>query len=180
MDLHLLVHVLKDTLDDKSKMIILLQERNALKDQTIETKDQIIKTQNSKIEDLEKIIAVLKNKKNSNNSHIPPSKDENRPKKNQSLREKTDNKAGGQPGHEGTTLECSIEVDEVIKHSPAFCNCCGNDLSATAETFISSRQLIDIPPITLKRIEHQVFKKQCSCGHSMESTFPDYVANPVQ
>lgn len=173
MDLHLLVKVLKDALDAKSKMIILLQERDALK-------DQIIKAQNSKIEDLEKIIAVLKTKKDSNNSHIPPSKDENRPKRNQSLRKKTDNKAGGQPGHEGTTLECSIEVDEVIKHSPAFCNCCGNDLSNTTETFISSRQLVDIPPIMLKRIEHQIFKKQCSCGHLMESSFPGYVANPVQ
>src|SRR5665213_280998 len=187
MDLHLLVHVLKDTLDAKSKMIVLLQESNDLKDEIIETQnsqrkdfEKIIKTQNSPIKDLEQLVAVLKNKKNSNNSHIPPSKDENRPKKNQSLREKTDMKAGGQPGHEGATLECSIEVDEVIKHSPGFCNCCGNDLSNTTETFISSRQLIDIPPIMLKRIEHQIFKKQCSCGHIMESSFPAYVANPVQ
>lgn len=180
MDLHLLVNVLKDTLDAKSGMIILLQERNALLQEGNALKDQIIETQNSKIDDLEKMIAVLKNKKNSNNSHIPPSKDENRPKRNQSLREKTDNKAGGQPGHQGATLECSIEVDEVIKHSPAFCNCCGNDLSNTTETFISSRQLVDIPPIMLKRIEHQIFKKQCSCGHTMESSFPAYVVNPVQ
>src|SRR5574337_54486 len=165
MDLHLLVHVLKETLDAKSKMIILLQESNTLK-------DEIIETQNSQIKDLEQMVAILKNKKNSNNSHIPPSKDENRPKKNQSLREKTDNKAGGQPGHEGITLECSTEVDEVVMHSPVFCNCCGNDLSDTPETFISSRQLVDIPPIVLKRIEHQIFKKQCSCGHIMESNFP--------
>ena len=173
MDLHLLVTVLKDTLDAKSEMIILLKESNALKDQIIEAKS-------SQIKDLEKIIEVLKNKKNSSNSHIPPSKDENRPKKNQSLREKTDNKAGGQPGHEGTTLECSTVIDEVIKHSPGFCNCCGKDLSTTQEDFISSRQLIDIPPIMLRRIEHQVFKKQCTCGHTMESRFPAHVASPVQ
>jgi len=187
MDLHLLVHILKDTLDAKSKMIILLQESNTLKDQIIETQisqrkdfEKIIETQNSQIKDLEQLVTALKIRKDSNNSHIPPSKDENRPKKNQSLREKTDNKAGGQPGHEGTTLECSIEVDEVIKHSPAFCTCCGNDLRDITETFILSRQLIDIPPIMLKRIEHQLFKKQCSCGHIMESSFPAYVANPVQ
>ena len=201
MDLVLLVKVLKDTLDAKSKMIILLQESNTLKDQIIESKDEIIEskdqiietqisqrkdfekiieTQNSQIKDFEKLIAVLKTKKDSNNSHIPPSKDENRPKKNQSLREKTDKKVGGQPGHEGTTLECSSEVDEVIKHSPDFCNCCGNDLSTEEETLISSRQLVDIPPIMFKRIEHRVFKKQCSCGHIMESKFPAYVANPVQ
>ena len=43
MDLHLLVRVLKDTLDAKSKMIILLEESNALKDQRIETQSSQIK-----------------------------------------------------------------------------------------------------------------------------------------
>lgn len=103
MDLHLLVKVLKETLDAKSKMIILLQESHVLK-------DQIIEAQSSQIKDLEKIIEVLKNKKNSSNSHIPPSKDENRPKKNQSLREKTDKKAGGQPGHEGKLWSAVLKL----------------------------------------------------------------------
>ena len=43
MDLHLLVTVLKDTLDAKSEMIILLKESNALKDQIIEAKSSQIK-----------------------------------------------------------------------------------------------------------------------------------------
>ena len=141
---------------------------------------QTIAALEAKVKSLEAELAILKTKKNSNNSHTPPSKDENRVKKNQSLREKTDRKAGGQPGHEGTTLECSSEVDEVIKHSPVFCNCCGNDLSTAAEIFTASRQIIDIPPIILKRIEHQVFKKQCSCGHTTQSVFPLYIASPVQ
>ncbi len=173
MDLHLLVKVLKETVDSQSKMIRLLQEGNALK-------DQLIDAQSIQIKKLEELNALSKNKKNSNNSHIPPSKDENRVKKNQSLREKTDRKAGGQPGHEGTTLECSSQVDEVIKHSPVFCNCCGNDLSTATEIFTASRQIVDIPPIILKRIEHQVFKKQCSCGHTTQICFPLYIANPVQ
>lgn len=173
MDLHLLIKVLKDTVDAKSKMIVLLQEGYALK-------DQLIDAQKDQIKNLEAENALLRQIKNSSNSHIPPSKDENRVKKNQSLREKTDKNVGGQSGHEGTTLECSARVDEVIKHSPGYCNCCGNDLSAAAATFIASRQIIDIPPILLKCIEHQIFKKQCSCGHTMESSFPTYVANPVQ
>ncbi len=41
---------------------------------------------------LKATLAVYKNKKTSNNSHTPPSKDENRPLKNQSLLEKTDKK----------------------------------------------------------------------------------------
>ena len=49
----------------------------------------------------ERQLSDYRNKKNSNNSNLPPSKDENRPLKNQSLRQKSDKKPGGQPGHEG-------------------------------------------------------------------------------
>lgn len=180
MDLDLLVKVLQETVAAQSKMIVALKKGMDLQKESNAMQSILINAQNIQIKNLEAEVALLKNIKNSNNSHIPPSKDENRVKKNQSLREKTDKSVGGQSGHEGTTLKGSIEVDEVIKHSADFCSCCGNDLSTTAETFIASRQIIDVPPIMLKRIEHQIFKKQCSCGHTMESSFPTYVANPVQ
>ena len=180
MDLDLLVKVLQETVAAQSKMIVALKKGMDLQKESNAMQSILINAQNIQIKNLEAEVALLKNIKNSNNSHIPPAKDENRVKKNQSLREKTDKSVGGQSGHEGTTLKGSIEVDEVIKHSADFCSCCGNDLSTTAETFIASRQIIDVPPIMLKRIEHQIFKKQCSCGHTMESNFPQYIANPVQ
>ena len=55
-----------------------------------QTVDKLILENNS----LKSQLAGYKNKKNSINSHTPPSKDENRPMKNQSLREKKDNKVG--------------------------------------------------------------------------------------
>jgi transposase len=146
----------------------------------IQTLLQKIEQLEARVKTLEAENALLKNKKNSNNSHIPPSQDQNRPRKNQSLREPTDRKAGGQPGHEGTTLECRSKVDETIKHSPAECSSCGSNLSNHPEQLVSTRQLIDIPTIVLKCIEHQVYKKQCSCGHTTVSDFPKHVANPVQ
>ena len=146
----------------------------------IQTLLQKIEQLEARIKVLEAENALLKNKKNSNNSHIPPSQDQNRPRKNQSLREPTDRKPGGQPGHEGTTLECRSTVDEIIKHSPEQCSSCGCNLSSNTEHLVSTRQLIDIPTIVLKCIEHQVYKKQCSCGHTTLSDFPKYVANPVQ
>ena len=129
---------------------------------------------------LEEENALLKNKKNSNNSHIPPSQDPNRPKKNQSLREPTDRKVGGQLGHEGSTLECSKVINSIVKHSPSKCNNCGNSLENYEEQFVNKRQLIDIPVIALQCIEHQVYKKQCSCGCTTISDFPKHVASPVQ
>jgi transposase len=146
----------------------------------VQTLLQTIDRLDAKVAALETELAVYKNKKNSNNSHIPPSQDQNRPKKNQSLRVPTDKKAGGQPGHKGATLECSSQVDEIIKHSPDACSNCGNNLSNHLEVLVSTRQLLDIPPIVLKRIEHQVYKKQCSCGHTMQASFPQHVACLVQ
>lgn len=146
----------------------------------LQTLQQTIQRLEARVATLEAENALLKNRKNSNNSHIPPSQDQNRPKRNQSLREPTDRKAGGQPGHEGTTLECRSKVDETIKHSPAECSSCGGNLSNHPEQLVSTRQLIDIPAIVLKCIEHQVYKKQCSCGHTTVSAFPKHVASRVQ
>ena len=146
----------------------------------IQTLLQTIERLEARVAVLEAENALLKNRKNSNNSHIPPSQDQNRPKKNQSLRAPTDKKAGGQPGHEGTTLQCRSQVDETIKHSPVECSSCGSNISTHPEELVSARQLIDIPTIVLQCIEHQVYKKQCSCGHTTVSNFPQHVASPVQ
>jgi transposase len=123
---------------------------------------------------------LYKNKKNSNNSSIPPSKDENRPLKNQSLRQKSDKKAGGQPGYEGRTLECSAVVDTIIAHVPGYCNCCGKDLCGVPEELIESRQFIDIPVIKPVCIEHRVYRRTCSYGHCMESNSPSALTAKVQ
>ena len=152
MDIQLLLQTLQQTIREQAAIIIKLKER----------------------------ISVLENKKNSNNSHTPPSQDQNRIKKNQSLREPTDRKAGGQPGHEGTTLTCSKVIDVIVKHSPTQCDGCHSNLDDITEQLVSTRQLIDLPPIALEVIEHRVYKKQCSCGHTTVGDFPKYVASPVQ
>lgn len=70
--------------------------------QTLITENQeqqkTIEVLTGRISLLEAELAIYKNKKNSNNSHTPPSKDENRPKKNQSLREKIDKKPADNQG----------------------------------------------------------------------------------
>lgn len=127
---------------------------------------------------MEAELAIYKNRKNSNNSHTPPSKDENRPLKNQTLREKSGRKPGGQQGHEGKTLECSAVIDTVIEYIPQYCNCCGKDLSGVAETLAGTRQVIDIPVIKPVYTEHRTYSKVCSCGHSTESNGPSYLSAP--
>ena len=103
--------------------------------------------------------------KNSRNSSIPPSKDENRPKKNNSLREKSDKKSGGQLGHEGKTLMMTNTPDKIIVHIPDECECCGKNLEKINGELGESRQQVDLPPIYPVTTEHQSFRKVCSCGH---------------
>lgn len=100
--------------------------------------------------------------------------------RNQSLREKSGKKPGGQPGHEGTTLECSAIIDTTVDHIPNYCHCCGRNLSGVVETVIETRQVIDIPVIKPICIEHRIYRKTCSCGHNIEGSFPSHVAAKVQ
>jgi transposase len=146
----------------------------------IQSLEQTIDKLNAKITVLEAELAIYRNKKNSNNSHTPPSKDENRPVKNQSLREKSDKKAGGQQGHEGKTLECSAVINEVVEYVPEYCNYCGEDLTGVPEEITDTRQIMDIPVIKPVCAVHRIYRKTCSCGHSTESNFPAYLTAKVQ
>jgi transposase len=117
-------------------------------------------------------------KKDSHNSHIPPSNDYAR--KNKSLREPSGKKPGGQPGHKGHTLKMSPNPDRIEVLSPQYCNLCGGDLSGTGATLVSRRQEIDLPNIRPIYIEYQSYSKVCQCGHKQVGTFPGHITRPVQ
>ena len=139
-----------------------------------------ISTLMSRVDDLEKELSVYKNRKNSGNSHTPPSVDLGKPKRNQSLREKSDKKAGGQHGHEGSTLAFSATPDEIITYVPQYCHQCGDDLTHVPAIELSKRQVIDIPkPVTICT-EHRTFSKTCSCGHITKGPFPVNVRANIQ
>ncbi|MGX1024837.1 IS66 family transposase [Psychroflexus sp. MBR-150] len=155
-------------------------------------KDKLIESLLQKVEELSKKLIALElensqlkarlakyeTPKNSNNSSIPPSKDENRPKR-KSLRIKTGRKPGGQTGRKGNTLKM-VEIPDVTEeHIPDYCNCCGNDLSSLPHQYAGSRQVFDIPEIKIKVTEHKVYKKVCPCGCETKSDYPSQANAPV-
>lgn len=133
-----------------------------------------------RINELENRLSKYENPKNSRNSSVPPSKDENRPPKNQSLRESSDKKSGGQPGHKGHTREMTAHPDVVLEYSPDYCNCCGRDLSDIRAELSSKRQVIDIPVVRPVCTEHRSYTKICPCGERAKADFPVGVNSPVQ
>lgn len=132
------------------------------------------------VEDLTKRLAHYQHPKNSGNSSIPPSKDENRPKRNQSLREKSGKKPGGQEGHKGTTLTMVEVPDKIEKLIPDYCNSCGKDLKEIEAILDSKRQVVEIPPIQPIYIEYQSFSRTCSCGHQQKGDYPAHITNHIQ
>lgn len=157
---------------DQSKIIEqLLEELKQLK-----ARIEILEKENACLRDK---LFKYENPKNSRNSSIPPSKDDNRPLKTKSLREKTAGKVGGQKGHEGNTLKMTDTPDKIIVHIPDFCGKCGSDLQGLSQEFVGRRQVVDIPIIQPTYIEHRIYQRKCNCGHANCSSYPQNVNAPI-
>ena len=137
----------------------------------------LLQKENSKLR-LE--LAKYQHPKNSRNSSIPPSQDENRPRQTKSLRKKSDKKPGAQKGHKGSNLSMTDSPDEIVELVADYCNVCGEDLKSKKAIFRSKRQVIDIPPVSPIVTEYRNFEKVCNCGHHQQGTFPEHVTNHIQ
>lgn len=131
------------------------------------------------INDLLDRINKLQNRKNSNNSSVPPSKDENRPRKTKSLRKASGKKPGGQKGHEGSTLQTTPSPDIVVEHKPHRCIQCGVSLGTSQMELAGKRQVLDIPPIVPTYTEHRIYSARCNCGGVTHPEFPSGVNSPI-
>ncbi|MEI7590649.1 MAG: IS66 family transposase [Deltaproteobacteria bacterium] len=152
----------------------MTQEQNRIKEL-----EDLVKILLAEILDLKLKLSKYETPKNSNNSSIPPSKDENRPRHTQSLREKTDRKTGGQIGHTGTTLEMIDTPDELIKHYPHTQCSCGESLKDYPVRLTECRQVLDLPVIKPIISEHQVFEQVCKCGRHHIGQFPNGVTSGI-
>src|SRR5258708_4558272 len=129
----------------------------------------------ARIEELER-----QQKKDSHNSHKPPSSDGLR-RKTHSLRKPSGRKSGGQSGHAGQTLEMAAEPDGISRHRPQTCLQCGKSLQAMKGRVAERRQVHDLPEIRLVVHEHQVEEICCPHCHALtRGSFPPEVSAPVQ
>lgn len=135
-----------------------------------------VQTLKSRVEELEGRL-----RKDSHNSSKPPSSD-GLSKKNQSLRQPSGRKPGGQFGHGGSTLKRVEHPDLIVEHPlAAHCNRCGAALGAQAEGLITvSRQVFDLIRPVLQVTEHRGYELHCRCGQHHCSDFPPEVVAPVQ
>jgi transposase len=133
-------------------------------------------------DDLQERIEALeeKNKKDSHNSSKPPSSD-GVSKRFFRKRSSSGKKPGGQPGHEGTTLNMVKNPDHVVVHKVKKCRCCGRSLKDEKVRRFERRQVFDIPPIAVEVSEHRAEQKRCShCGELNVAEFPEGIGHKTQ
>lgn len=139
--------------------------------------------QAERIDQLEAEVAELKRQlgQNSRNSSRPPSSDSPFAKPApKSLRRKSGKKPGGQPGHPGSTLALVAHPDERLRHEPGPCRGCGAGLAQAPEVGVERRQVFDLPPISVRVVEHQLITRRCLCGTTTCGIAPEGVVAPAQ
>ncbi len=120
--------------------------------------------------------------KNSRNSGKPPSSDGySTAKRTQSLRKSGKKPNGGQPGHEGHTLQASAHPERTETHAAATCAHCQAPLADTEATGYEERQVFDIPAMRIAVTAHRAEVKICpQCGGKTTGAFPAGGTQAVQ
>jgi transposase len=140
-------------------------------------KDALIAALLERVAELERRLGL-----NSSNSGKPPASDGfKKPSRVTNQREKTGRKAGGQAGHEGTTLRQVAIPDKVIDYCPPICTGCGGALSIGQATGYQKRQVFDIPKPGVEVTEHRAHRCWCpACGTETQAAFPAEVRAAAQ
>ncbi len=122
----------------------------------------------------------------SENSSKPPSRDPQQTRQTRAerraaaraARKATGSPQGKQPGAPGA-YRARRDPDEVIPHPPVCCGACGSDLADAEVTGEVRRQVLDIPEIRIRVVDHVAERRRCRCGHETVGTFPPAARAPV-
>ena len=166
-------------MDKRSEISILRKENTALKAENVLLLERISSLEEKVLVLLEQLSNTGK-KKDSRNSHNPPSQDKFPPQRNKSLRKKSERKTGGQKGRKGRTLLQSASPDETAHLKSDYCEQCGEDLSESEHELVSKRQVVELPPIAPIYVEYRQYGTRCSCGHHQKASYPEGVNAPIQ
>lgn len=149
---------------------------------TINDMAHTIDSQAKTIEQLNATIAALLEKKNKNskNSSKPPSSD-GLNKKNRSLKQSSEKKAGGQEGHKGFNFKVTDHPDFIEKHLPERCSCCPNrEICLANATVVETRYVVDCSVQTVTTA-HECCEVVCPLSQETETgSFPENIRAYMQ
>lgn len=158
------------TLDRKSRQLVEQQQLNHRLRCRIRELERLVERDTSVERD-------------SHNSSLPPSLDPPWKKvpRTRSLRKKSGQRVGGQPGHRGDTLRQVARPDHLITHAPETCPDCGASLHEAEVISVQRRQVFDLPPVKIIVTEHRRETRRCRrCGTKAKAEFPAGVRATAQ
>lgn len=167
--------------DHLQRRISELESENAALREVIE----VLRSENT---ELKSRIVELERKagRNSNNSSVPPSRDDNKAREeraNRAARRRAQREArrkpGKQPGEPGKNLAQVADPDAVVHHIPTHCGDCGASLSSAEVTGREVRQVFDLPQRRREVTEHRAEWRRCRCGCETGGVFPPEATAPA-
>ena len=117
---------------------------------------------------------------NSRNSSKPPSSDGLNKPSPKSLRKKGLHTTGGQPGHEGKTLEQVSNPDQSYELRLEHCPSTGVALSKEQIVGTITRQVFDLPTAKLEVSQYTAYVYRLDNGKRVHADFPEGVTGAVQ
>jgi transposase len=159
---------------NSSSTVEQLVERLARLEEALTARDARIEVLTARVAQLEALL-----RKNSRTSSKPPSFDGPGKPPPRSRREPSDRAPGKQPGDPGFTLRQVQDPDEVVTHRPPTCGC-GASLRRAPVVSVEVRQVFDLPPVTLRVVEHRLQHRRCRCGTVTMAPVPAAVGGPTQ
>lgn len=120
--------------------------------------------------------------RSSQNSSKPPSTDRQQPRQTRAERRAAarleGRRQGKQPGAPGANLARRAPDDTVV-HPPVCCGGCGSDLAGAEVVGEVRRQVLEIPEIRVRAVDHVAERRRCCCGHETLGVFPARARAPV-
>src|SRR5260370_30599701 len=127
----------------EEELLQLRREKSQWQEELAGRDEQIAQMQHQLKQLREQVQALQEQlKKDSHNSHLPPSSDRFH-RQPRSLRKSSGKQAGGQLGHPGSTLLLSQTPDTAIAHTVEQCEHCQRDLRDVERLQLERRQMTD-------------------------------------
>jgi hypothetical protein len=162
----------------QGQLIALLAGQNAALAARVAEQEAVNADLSARLERLERAAS-----RNSGNSSLPPSLDDQPgrtppPTRGKRGKEKGCN-PGKQPGTPGSHLAWSENPDRTVPHFPRGACACGADLAEAADLGVTaSHQQIEIPEMTAAVIQHDLHEVACACGRVHRAAAPADVGAP--
>lgn len=168
------IESMQKTIDSQHATICQINRTSQRQLKEIRDLKAMLKKKDKEIEELRKRLSKYEEPpKNSGNSSTPPSKEGMKDeivRRTKSLRKPSGKKPGGQPGHDGNTLELNDIVDDVKDEKPDTCDKCGESLEGCDTELDYITQIISLPELKPLITEVRHYVTICrACGRRVKA-----------